>query len=208
MEEFSKNQIIERVMKRAKELKISPRKVSIDSGHGPDLIRDWKGAKSPLPRLDSILKIARVLQVEPGWLAYGSGEKKRAEIDDVTFVPLISWVAASPFAESGHIEEVKYAEKVPVSHLGSGRFFALRVQGDSMNLIAPEGSLIIVDGSERELLPRKFFVFQSSAGATFKRYMINPPRLEPYTTNPAHEALALDEDTVVIGRAVKVVTDL
>jgi hypothetical protein len=38
--------------------------------------------------------------------------------------------------------------------------------------------------------------------------MSRPDRLEPYSTNPAHEAIYLDAPPTVIGRVRKVMLDL
>ena len=77
-----------------------------------------------------------------------------------------------------------------------------------MDRIAPDGSTVVINISDRELRPRSFYVFRQSDSATFKRYMECPARLEPFSTNPTHEAIAIDNDIDVIGRAVRVITDL
>lgn len=200
------DKIVERVVHRAEEKNLSPRKVSLLSGHGPDLIRDWKRDKAPLPRLDSVQKVADVLGVRAGWLAFG--EDGEAPENVGRSVPVISWVAASRHADPGYVDERSDAQQLFIDQPVSERAFALKVVGDSMNYIAPEGSLIIVDPAERDLIPRKFYVFADEEGATFKRYMRDPDRLEPFSSNPVHEALAITPTTRVIGRAVRVVVDL
>ena len=94
--------------------------------------------------------------------------------------------------------------------LPPGDYLALRVVGDSMNLIAPEGAVIIVDRADTLLQPRGYYVFATPdhAEATFKRWMSRPDRLEPYSTNPAHEAIYLESPPTVIGRVRKVMLDL
>lgn len=207
MENSQTAEIIARVTQRAKELGLSMRKVSLLSGHGPDLVRDWtRPGKAVLPRLDSIQKIAQVLNVSAGWLAFG--EKASENNSESIQIPIISWVAASPFAETGFIEHQANAARISVQGLKPATYFALTVHGDSMNRVAPEGTTIVVNASAKELLPRKFYIFQKGEKATFKRFMSNPDRLEPYSTNPLHEAMSIDEETVVIGQVVRVITDL
>lgn len=207
MESLQTAEIIARVKKRAEELDLSMRKVSLLSGHGPDLVRDWtRPGKAVLPRLDSIQKIAHVLNVSAGWLAFG--EKNSDAGQEPIQIPLISWVAASPFAETGFIEHQASAERISVHGLKPAAYFALTVQGDSMNRVAPEGTTIIVNASAKELLPRKFYIFRKDETATFKRFMSNPDRLEPYSTNPQHEAMSIDAETFVLGQVVRVITDL
>lgn len=199
----SRKSIVERVERRAKELDMTMRALSLAAGAGPDLIRDWKRDKSPLPRLDSIARVAEILGVPAGWLAFGEGDNRIAHNDNIRRVPVISWVAAGRFADSTMAIEEE-ADFIDVSGLGNGRFFGLRILGDSMNRIAPEGSTIVVDPQDRALVPRKFFVFQNANGATFKRYMADPVRLEPFSHNLMHEAVQIDSETEVLGRAVRV----
>lgn len=197
--------IVGRVLSRAKEMKVSPRQLSILSGHGPDLIRDWKREKAPLPRLDSLQKLAEVMGVKAGWLAFGDNFENRIVGREV---PLISWVAASRYADTGDATSVEDAPRIVVDSRITARAFALRVIGDSMNRIADEGAVIVVDPEQTDLLPRKYYVFASSEGVTFKRYMAQPPRIEPFSTNTSHEALEITPDTRVIGRVVSVTQTL
>jgi SOS-response transcriptional repressor LexA len=199
------SEIVQRVLKRAKELGASPRQLSIMSGHGPDLIRDWRRPKAPLPRIDSLQKLAEIMGVKAGWLAFGDDTENRLSGFEV---PLISWVAASRYDDSGEIERADEATRILVGDAVSSRAFALRVVGDSMNRIADDGSIIVVDPTMRELLPRKYYVFANRDGATFKRFMSSPARIEPWSTNPTHEALEIDEGTHVVGRVVKVLQDV
>jgi SOS-response transcriptional repressor LexA len=79
-----------------------------------------------------------------------------------------------------------------------------------MNLVAPENSLIVVDRSDTLLQPRGFYVFATAdhGEATFKRWMNRPDRLEPYSSNPAHETIYPEAPPTVIGRVRKVMLDL
>lgn len=199
-------EIVERVLAQAEKLGKSMREISLQSGHADGLIRDWKRDKAPLPRIDSLQKVANVLGVKAGWLAFGDDADDHET--DFRSVPVISWVAASKHAEPGHVDDAVDAPHILVDKHLDHRAFALRVVGDSMNHIAPEGSLIIVDPSERELMPRKFYVFADEQGATFKRFMHDPDRLEPFSTNPAHEALSITPSTRVVGKVVRVVVDI
>ena len=205
--EISTKQIYERVMRRAEEIKISRRKISLASGHGPDLVRDWGRDKAPLPRLDTLQKVAEVLNVTAGWLAFGEGDNLRGINDGIKSVPVVSWIAAGQFAEyPAAVSVIDEGDTIDVSGLGRGKFFGLRIIGDSMNRIAGEGSVIIVNADDRHLLPRKFYVFLNNRGTTFKRFMDKPDRLEPFSFNTDHEAMPITEETHVIGRAVKVIS--
>lgn len=205
---YTAEQIVKRVEQRAKQLKMSARRVSLEAGYGPDLIRDWKSPKAPLPRLDSLVKVAAVLGVRPGWLAFGEGDNDNAAAENSLRIPVISWVAAGRFSDTPGQDDMEASSHIDVTDLPRGKYFGLRIIGDSMNRVAPEGAIIVVNARDRELIPRKYYVFQNGHGATFKRYMNNPPRLEPYSYNLDHETLQVDKDTQVIGRAVRIISDV
>lgn len=208
MENVIKRQILERVDERLRDLDIKDSAASLAAG-GKDLIRDWR-RKPALPRLDYLVKLAPILKTSPEWLAFGAGPKdarEAARIHEVRSVPLISWVAASRFTEIAPVLDTEDSPQIVAGDLPPGRYFALNVDGDSMDLIAPDRSRVIVNASEQDLLPRRFYIFESDEGVTFKRYMVDPPRLDPYSSNRQHESLPVNESTRVIGRVVRVLVE-
>lgn len=133
------------------------------------------------------------------------------ENDQVRMIPLISWVAASAFTEMVPTRTIDALSYLTVGDLPSGDYFALSVQGDSMDRVAPDKSRIIVNRHEMHLQHRKFFIFEDRGSTTFKRAMMKPRlRLEPYSTNPSHEAIFPEnpEEIQVLGRVVRVIHDL
>lgn len=123
-------------------------------------------------------------------------------------VPLVSWVSAGQLADNG--TQVPVDQTIPFSDLGSGEFFALRVQGDSMDRISPEGSLIVVNRAERRLEPNKPFVFSVRGETTYKLWRPDPPSLFPFSTNPMNEPIfpKRKRDWEVVGRVRRTVLDL
>lgn len=125
-------------------------------------------------------------------------------------IPLLSWVAASKLTEFGEIEDGPDGPKIPNPGLGPGRWIALNVVGDSMDRIAPDGSVIFVNLNDRDLVSRKYYVFRTNGDATFKMYLEGPQgqrRVLPFSTNPVHQEIFPDGDLRVVGRVCKVVTD-
>ena len=122
-------------------------------------------------------------------------------------VPIIDWVQAGQFSESHSQDE---GPTIGVSDLGDGDFFALRVSGDSMDRISPEGSIIIVNARERELLPDRCYIFSWRGETTFKRWLDDPERLEPYSINGRHGSIFVKnkKGLSVIGRVRRTVLDL
>jgi SOS-response transcriptional repressor LexA len=92
----------------------------------------------------------------------------------------------------------------------SAKSFVVLVEGDSMDKVAASGDGVIVDPTDLDLVSGKYYVVRNGEGeTTFKRYRENPARLEPCSTNPAHQTIYPGRDTfTVIGRARKRVADL
>ena len=204
--------IYRRIKDRLRTLKKSANAVSITAGLGRDAIRDIQRKPKILPRLDTLAALAGQLETTPEWLAFGRGAEDPAALyAAVRSIPLVSWVAASAFSDPG--VSAATAEEWPtveVADLPPGEYMALTVEGDSMNRIAVHHSRIIIRLTDRHLVDRGFYVFANEEGTTFKRYRGNdgPPRLEPYSTNSGHETIFPTGEVRVIGRVVRVITDL
>lgn len=86
----------------------------------------------------------------------------------------------------------------------NGDWIALRVVGDSMNVVSPPDSVIFVDRNDKVLVPGACYVISNNDGeATYKRFMTNPMRFEPYSYNPAHETLYPQREPLIVGRVRK-----
>ena len=101
--------------------------------------------------------------------------------------PLISWVHAGAFSDMPPPEIFNAAETI-VTAYDRPTVFALRVEGDSMNKTAPEGSVIVVDYERRGLLNLRPYVFRRGGQATFKLYREDGAErwIEPNSTNLRH----------------------
>lgn len=150
-------------------------------------------------------RLAPLVKTAPETLVFPGLRRIRA--------PLISWVSAGRMSQQEAVRRGDVRKYVFASDLPKGDWYVLEVQGDSMNLVAPEGSYIFVNRDDNTLVNDAFYVFTSPEGeATFKRYRKpekgRPGRLQPYSTNPDHETLIPTEQTVVFGRVHRVVHDL
>lgn len=151
-------------------------------------------------------KYARAFRVSAGWLLTGEGES------DVELVPLLSWVSAGAMVDPMSQIPIEDVPLLAFADLGKGDWFALRVMGDSMDRVSPEGSVILVNRAERELLPGRKYVFSLRGEATYKQWGgDDPPRLEPDTTNPAANKTIYPQgegEYVVVGRVRRTLLDL
>lgn len=84
--------------------------------------------------------------------------------------------------------------------------FALEVDGESMNKIAPFGCDVIVDPNDKNLFAGDLYVLGNEAGEfTFKRFVQDPARLVPLSTDPSHKGIALGSEPInIVGRVVSV----
>ena len=125
-------------------------------------------------------------------------------------VPLLSWVSAGRLSDASSQLPVEDVPLLAFSDLGSGDFFALRVQGDSMDRISPDGSIIVIDRQEKTLQANKPYVFAIRGEATYKLWRPKPPRLEPYSTNPTHSTIFIERqnELEIVGRVRRTLLDL
>jgi SOS-response transcriptional repressor LexA len=218
--EISREQILARIAERLAELRMTENDASSRAGLERTFLSQLRRSAQRWPRVDNLQRICETLGLRMYWVTTGLGPRLVEERDfnaDVADVPMVSWhvpivssVAATGFAGGEPVEGGAELPRILAPGLPRGDYIALRVVGDSMNLIAPDQSVIVVDRSDRLLRPRGFYVFASDdqSEATFKRWMSKPDRLEPYSTNPAYETIFPEHPPLVIGRVRKVMMDL
>lgn len=211
--DISRDEMLARIADRLAELKMTENEASSRAGLERTFLSQLRRNPERWPRVDTLQRICDALGLRMHWVTTGLGPKLVSDRDfgaDVAEVPFGSWVAATGFAEPTAMEQRADMPRILVPGLPRGDYIALRVVGDSMNLVAPDNAVIVVDRADTLLQPRAFYVFATPdhGEATFKRWMSRPNRLEPYSTNPAHEAIYLDAPPVVIGRVRKVMLDL
>lgn len=128
----------------------------------------------------------------------------------ITRIPLLDFVSAGRLADPGTQIPVEEVPLLAFADLGPGEFFALTVQGDSMDRVSPDGSVIVVNRADRTMIPDKSYVFSVRGQTTFKLWRPVPPHLAPYSTNPAHQPIFIrrQKDLEVVGRVRRTVLDL
>lgn len=130
---------------------------------------------------------------------------------DIPEIPLLSWVSAGQVSDVGSLEAATAEERIAIADLPPGDYFATDVKGDSMDRISPDRSRIIVNTSDKRLIPGKAYVFSVRGETTYKIYQDRPvQRLEPYSTNPLNRTIFLEgQDTWnVVGRVWRSYYDL
>jgi SOS-response transcriptional repressor LexA len=158
-------------------------------------------------KFSKTLKGTRQLKLdEARKLASYFGVNSNLEVQPA-LIPIIGLVSAGAWREA--IEHARGWMPSPSKALSEDAF-AVEVEGDSMDLIAKEGEAIIIDPRDKELRAGRYYIIRNEEGeTTFKRYMENPARFEPCSSNPAHKEIVLGRESFsVVGRAVKKVADL
>jgi SOS-response transcriptional repressor LexA len=125
-------------------------------------------------------------------------------------VPLLDSVTAGKLRTPSTQIPVEDVPLLAFADLGRGEFFALRVEGDSMDRISPDGSVIVVNKADRSLINGKYYVFSVRGETTFKVWQSgDPAHLAPFSTNPLNKPVFFKrKDFEVIGRVKRTVLDL
>jgi phage repressor protein C with HTH and peptisase S24 domain len=150
----------------------------------------------------------KVFGLNPADLVFEDGHDK-GEVSEKD-VPLLSMVSAGNLRAQQGVEEHEIIRRIRVGDLPQGDWIALQVEGDSMNRVAPDGAIIVVNRADQRLVDGRYYVFSLGGGeATFKMFKRGPDRLTPYSTNPDHMAIAADmDDLYVFGRVKRVIVDV
>lgn len=124
-------------------------------------------------------------------------------------IPLVSWVSAGQFQAADAVVDVSDCPMIEAADLPDGDWFALTVEGDSMDRISPPGSTIVVNRKDRRLISNGCYIIANEQGdATYKRYRPSPDRFEPVSVNPSHEPLFPDGAVKVIGRVRRSILEM
>lgn len=136
-------------------------------------------------------------------------ERKAREL---TRIPLLDSVPAGKLKQPISQLPVDEVPLLAFADLGRGDFFALTVEGDSMDRLAPDGATIVIDQADRTLISGKAYVLSDRGQVTFKVWKPNPPRWAPASTNPVHEPIFVKSkdaaEKMVVGRVKRAVFDL
>lgn len=114
-------------------------------------------------------------------------------------IPIIGSVAAGNWREA--IQQPMGTMPMPEADMPEDAV-ALRVVGDSMDRLVPDGGIVIFSPSDRELFADNYYVVTNGDGeTTFKQYKPNPARLVPCSNNPQHKDINIgDGGFQIVGR--------
>ncbi|EHF4930301.1 LexA family transcriptional regulator [Enterobacter hormaechei] len=214
----------ERIRARRKELKLTQAVLAKLVGVNRVTVTGWESGDYE-PGGSNLQGLAAALKTNPQWIITGQGDPdcdeilyKPTEKFGVKKIPILSWVQAGEWTESGGpITEDDISEWIFTTANLSDEGFALRVRGDSMTNpngapSIPEGSFVVVDpdyGSPQEV-NGKIVVAQivGSAEATLKKFVIDGPLKYLVPLNPNYRVMEVNGNCKIVGVVKQVVTDL
>lgn len=205
-----------RIFQRRTQLGLTLDDIANDIGVAKSTIQRYEKGTINKVKLPVIESIARRLGVSPNWLCYKSDEMfshadipSYAEAVDLTSyhrIPILGRISAGlPIYAEENIEGYTMTDLN-----GGAEYFALRVQGDSMNAVRiQEGDLIIVRRQDEVENGEIAVVLVGDDEATVKRFYATDSTitLMPQSTNPIHQPQIYDlqKTTIrVLGKVVKV----
>ena len=161
------------------------------------------------PSQQRLSDIADALGCTPGELLDGPQTERPTAPDgaeEVADIPILGEVPAGSWREA--VRDYRGWTHIAARDKREG-MYALYVSGDSMDKIAGDGTLIIIDPNDKDTFHRRLFVVRGPDGdVTFKRYLDGPGRLEPCSRNPEHQTIPItDRDYEIIGRVKKIILD-
>ena len=88
--------------------------------------------------------------------------------------------------------------------------FVTRVVDESMNRLAPAGSYIVVDRTERMVSTGLCYLGVLDGELVFRRWLPNPERVEPFSTDPSFqtEYMRPGRRWDIIGRVRRIFLDV
>lgn len=142
--------IASRIRVRLDQLGLKPNAASIKAGLPRDAIRDILTAKSRNPRADTLVKIARALEMDPADLLPPGDDRPVRGVLPVPhgeiMLPIRFEVAAGQWLEHDDHRDEPYgfAPAVEDPRYSRWRQWLERVRGDSINKMIPDGALVHV----------------------------------------------------------------
>lgn len=204
MEAVKKNNPLPMIVERMKELGIGDTELGRRAGLSKDIIRKWREGHSKMPSYDRVVAILDALDIgEPvaNIPIYGDIP---GGVPMVIEEPMMQEKRAVSFRSAPRIIENFPEIEIPRPRPGT---FAMRVRGQSMNLVAPEGHYIIVNPNFPPIdeLDNKLVVAEVNGECTFKRFGFNPLRLEPMSTDIEYRAQYFKPGEVRIVGVVEII---
>lgn len=203
---MNKELFINRLKAAMKNKSISQYSLSKISGINRGTISSYMSGKY-LPKQDKIFILADILEVNPEWLACNSDSMDRIDLNTQSTFDDGLLINSYPFVDAGvsaglanEIEAQQDIDLVNIPDLLLGRYagrkdlLLMRVNGESMNRVIPNGSLIglITNISPSSLLNGDIVVFSNNYEYSVKRFF-KDKKNKRYIFNPDSYETCFDD---------------
>ncbi|MCA1381272.1 S24 family peptidase [Bradyrhizobium sp. BRP23] len=208
---MEKNELRQRIKARLAELGLSPIEAAkAIPGLERNYIRDFLEGKKQSFSAGKQPLVAAALQWTIPDLIGPPPRRSSHGAPKLAMVPLLDRVTAGRLRSPASQIPLDDVPLLAFADLGRGEFFALTVEGDSMDRYSPEGSIIVVNKAERSLVNGRCYVFSVKGETTYKMWQGGSnPHLAPFSTNPLNKPVFFKaRDLEVIGRVKRTILDL
>lgn len=171
-------------------------------------IANWESGVHD-PRRLMLAKLAEALATSLDWLAEGA--RSPAERDKspgaaylrraIIHTPVISFLNAARMLDDPAFDPHAVAEDyIPVT-TSADRVFALFLDDEAVNLAFPKDTLVVIDYADRRPADGAFCLAAPLSFPILRRWRSDPDRLEPNSSNPVHQPIAIAGEARIIGCA-------
>ncbi len=208
---IDKMSIQKRTLDKMKELGLTQEKVAQMVSVKQPSFNSFLHGKVVKPKY--LPELAKVLGVSYDWLLTGIELEVGTPYitsppKNLRKVPIIGWVhAGDPMEAIEHLDPDCYIE---ADFKGRPNAKALEIQGNSMNMVAPEGTIILFDPDENNFtIPNKYYIIRvNNDEAVFRKFTIQEetPIFIPCSTENEHPSIEADANVSIIGRVFQIPT--
>lgn len=207
-------EIRDRIEQRLTALGLTATAASKKAGLNGDAIRNIRRAadhdptdtrERVTPR--TLAALAVVLKTTPEWLRTGKNGPEPGEGGGSAHpLAYAEWNAAAS-VEGDQLLEGTSLLKEPVWPAST---FVTRVPDDAMNRLAPAGSYVVVDQTERLVSTGLIYLGVLNNQVIMRRWFPNPERAEPFSTDPTFETIFIKpgQSWHIIGRVRRIFLDV
>lgn len=200
------------IKKRRKELGLTLKQVAEKLGVSESLISRYESNDVKNMGIDKLIPLAKVLNTTPAFLMGWEDKKEKENINietvntDYIMIPLYESISAGYGASNS-----EFIEMIPVFGLKKNgtTYFAVKVEGDSMEPKIPNGSTIIIK-KDIQIESGEIGAFNLNDENFVKQKKVVKDRLILHSFNLAYDDKVVNEfdDFVEYGKVVKVMIDL
>lgn len=207
--------IAARLRAKMTEKKLGENELGRRSGVPQPTIHRILNGDSNTPRKGTVEKLSRCLGVTPEWLLFGTAHGNVVSVAsphrEAKEYPVISWVAAGAWTESGEATQFGAdVEKLFSNEMAGENGYWLEVMGDSMTPVQGNGFTpgmrILIQPEGFDLVSGKFYIARlgDSGDTTLKQYVRDAGVEYLKPLNPDYKMIPITDDIQIIGRVIDV----